>query len=171
MTTTTFKQHKMSSQSHSFPSPARLIIQQSIFMLVLTLGACTQLPPDYSSGYVRVPTSSYARPDQVRQVLMPEACLAPDPTDTQLAPRLPPGCANAANLEAMAERKSDLVRGRRIGAAPAAPAARAAQAYIYGGPATTGAAVATRGTGGRPATTNEPAQSTNSPQVIEARSQ
>ena len=45
-----------------------------------------------------------------------------------------PGCANAHNLQRMAERQSDLVRGRPLGAAPAAPTARAAQEYIYGMP-------------------------------------
>jgi hypothetical protein len=57
-----------------------------------------------------------------------------DPTDTQLGPRLPPGCANNANLLAMTEHKRDVVHGRKLGAAPASPSARAAQRYIYGTP-------------------------------------
>jgi len=84
-------------------------------------------PPDYSPDYVYVPAYG----------LVPRACEAPDPTMVpHLGPRLPPGCANAYNLLRMAERKSDLVRGRPLGAAPAAPTARAAQEYIYGAKAT-----------------------------------
>jgi hypothetical protein len=41
----------------------------------------------------------------------------------------------------MAERQSDLVRGRPLGAAPAAPSARAAQEYIYGTKGTLGGGV------------------------------
>lgn len=100
----------------------------------VSLAACSQVPPDYSPNYVRVPVESWN--DSVSYVhyeLVPEACLVPDPTDTGLgSPRLPPGCANNANLLHMVERKRDLVEGRRLGAAPASPSARAAQKYIYG---------------------------------------
>jgi|GEM_PF-739224 len=171
MTNITYEQHQMSTQSYNLANPVRRTIPYCIFMVVLTLGACTQLPPDYSPGYVRIRTSSYERPGQVRNILVPESCLVPDATDTQFPPRLPPGCANAANLEAMAERESDLVRGRRIGSAPAAPAARAAQNYIYGGSATAGVAVGKRGMGGHPATADEQAPPSNPAQLIEARSQ
>jgi len=70
---------------------------------------------------------------RTRWELVPIACLVPDATEPPLlGPHLPPGCANAHNLQRMAEHKSDLVRGRPLGAAPAAPTARAAQEYIYG---------------------------------------
>jgi len=76
-------------------------------------------------------------------VLVPRACLTPDGTEPQfLGPHLPPGCANAHNLQRMAERQSDLVRGRPLGAAPAAPTARAAQEYIYGTKGTLGGGLA-----------------------------
>lgn len=106
---------------------------------LLALAACADLPPDYSPNFAQVPVVS---PDRVvRYRLVPEACLVPDPTDTQLAPRLPPGCANNANLLAMVEKKRDVVHGRKLGAAPAAPSARAAQNYIYGTRGQLGASV------------------------------
>ena len=99
---------------------------------LLSLAACAELPPDYSAGYSYVPVVSPTRPYRVHYVLAPNACLVPDPTDWQLGPRLPPGCANASNLLYMVEQKRDLVHGRKLGPAPAAPSARAAQQYIYG---------------------------------------
>ena len=100
-------------------------------------GTFPQQPPDYSPDYASVPVVD--RNGRTRYVLVPKACLTPDPTEPPfLGPHLPPGCANAHNLQRMAERQSDLVRGRPLGAAPAAPSARAAQEYIYG----------TKGTGG-----------------------
>jgi hypothetical protein len=105
---------------------------------VLLLAACAQMP-DYSPNYVRVPVYSTTQPHRiVSYQLVPEACLRPDPTDIQLGPRLPPGCANNANLLAMVERKGDVVRGRELGPAPASPTARAAQRYIYGTPSASG---------------------------------
>lgn len=101
---------------------------------VLSLPACVEIP-DYSPHYVQVPVYSSRPPHRVvRYELAPEACLTPDPTDTQLGPRLPPGCANNANLLAMVERKRDVVQGRKLGPAPASPSARAAQRYLYGPP-------------------------------------
>jgi hypothetical protein len=92
-------------------------------------------PPDYSPNYTYVPIIDPNRPCCVqRWVLMPEACLAPDPTEPQLfGPHVPPACANNYNLMRMATRKRDLLEGRRLGAAPAAPSVRAAQKYLYGG--------------------------------------
>ena len=94
-------------------------------------GTFPEQPPDYSPDYTSVPV--VAANGRTRWVLVPKACLVPDATEPPLlGPHLPPGCANAHNLQRMAERKSDLVRGRPLGAAPAAPTARAAQEYIYG---------------------------------------
>src|SRR5258708_4315258 len=126
---------------------------------LLVPAACAELPPDYSPHFVHVPVVSPTRPDRVvRYELVPEACLVPDPTDTQLGPRLPPGCANNANLLTMAERKRDVVHGRKLGAAPAAPSARAAQRYIYGTRGSLGAGVATPGPAVAPAAVStEPA--------------
>lgn len=102
-------------------------------LAVLTVTACAPLPPEYSPHYVQVPVESQKRPGKVHYELVPEACLNPDPSDTGLGgPRLPPGCANNANLLAMVERKKDLVTGRKLGPAPAGPSARAADAYLNG---------------------------------------
>jgi hypothetical protein len=92
-------------------------------------------PPDASPDYTYVPIIDPNRPCCVqRWVLAPRACLAPDSTEPPLfGPHLPPACANNYNLMRMAARKRDLREGRRLGAAPAAPSARAAQQYIYGG--------------------------------------
>ena len=122
---------------------------------LLTLAACADLPPDYSPNFAHVPVAS---PDRVaRYQLVPESCLIPDPTDTQLGPRLPPGCANNANLIAMVEKKHDVVHGRKLGAAPAAPSARAAQRYIYGTRGHLGAGITQPSPSGPAAVTSEPA--------------
>jgi hypothetical protein len=123
---------------------------------LLALAACAELPPDYSPNFAQVPVVS---PNgAVRSGLVPESCLIRDPTDTQLGPRLPPGCANNANLLAMVEKKRDLVHGRKLGAAPAAPSARAAQRYIYGTRGHLGAGITQASPGGGPAAvTTEPA--------------
>ena len=89
-------------------------------------------PPDYSPRYTYV--TAVNENGRTKRVLAPEACLTPDeqsPADTG-SPRVPPGCANAYNLQRMAERKRDLTQGRPLGPAPAAPASRAAQRYIDG---------------------------------------
>jgi hypothetical protein len=120
------------------------------------LPACAQIPPDYSPDYVEVPVMSRNHPDRVSHYeLVPKACLVADPTATATGlgtSRLPPGCANNANLLAMVERKKDVVKGRKLGAAPAAPSARAAQKYIYGSPGTAGGSNPSAGTGTSPPT-------------------
>lgn len=128
-------------------------------IILSALAACAELPPDYSPHFVQVPIASPKRPDHVvRYELTPEACLVPDLTDTELGPRLPPGCANNANLLAMVEQKRDVVHGRKLGAAPAAPSARAAQRYIYGTRGQLGAGVSPPGPALAPATVStEPA--------------
>jgi hypothetical protein len=112
-------------------------------------GTFPEQPLDYSPDYTRVPV--VAPNGRTRYVLVPKACLSPDPTEPLLmGPHLPPGCANAHNLQRMAESQSDLVRGRPLGAAPAAPTARAAQEYIYGTKGTLGGGLP-RGSGTIPA--------------------
>lgn len=107
--------------------------------LPFMVAACSATaPPDYSPGY------SYVASSGGSDVLAPDACLAEpadipparrSPSDSltpELGPHLPPGCANAYNLQLMAERKSDLVKGRKMGPASGAVTARAARRYIYG---------------------------------------
>jgi hypothetical protein len=107
--------------------------------VTLTFGACRDeapeaslVPSDYSPNYTRV--SVVSEDGHTKRALVPEACITPDdqsPADTG-PQRLPPGCANNYNLQQMAARKRDLTKGRALGAAPAAPTARAAQRYIDG---------------------------------------
>lgn len=87
------------------------------------------LAPDYSADYTTVTVlDEYGG---TRRVLVPEACLRPDrQSPADLGPeRLPPGCANNANLQAMVERKRDLKRGRPLSPALAGPVAGASQRY------------------------------------------
>jgi hypothetical protein len=124
------------------------------------LSGCAQVPSVPSSEFVSVPVPTTDRHGitRMRAVTWPEACLSPDPTaEPILGENLPPGCANNYNLLRMTERQEDLVRGRRLGAAPAAPAVRAAQRYIYGGEGPLGAGVAPTGgvTAAPPDTTKE----------------
>jgi hypothetical protein len=114
-------------------------------VLVAALAACTSAGPDYSPEYRYVATSQGGDAKGVSgSVLAPEACLG-TPADQEppsggtrfmkvpkLGPHLPPGCANAYNLQRMAESQRDLVEGRTMGPPPAAPSVRAARRYIYG---------------------------------------
>lgn len=92
------------------------------------------MPPEYSPGYSYVDVIG---PDgRVKRALVPDACMA-EPEEAAAASigedkMLQPGCANAYNLQRMVARKKDLVRGRHMGRAPMAPAARAAKKYIEG---------------------------------------
>ncbi len=85
------------------------------------LSACNSSPDEYSPYY------HYA--DQ--GMLMPDACVW---NGAQPGGVLPPGCANAYNLQQMVESQRDLVQGRSMGPAPAAPASRAAKRYLYDEP-------------------------------------
>jgi hypothetical protein len=141
--------------------PRRLPIRLCIAAVLLGIEGCSQLPPDYSPHYGYVPVVSPQRPDRIRYVLVPDACRVADPTDPgYFGPLLPPGCANAYNLQRMAERERDLVRGRPLGAAPAAPSVRAAQKYLYGAEGPLGGATGRPGLGGgtAPSTSVEPQQ-------------
>lgn len=110
------------------------------------LSACaTTEPQDYSPDYRYVATAGGGGDKSASaSVLVPEACLN-DPADQEpppggtrftkvptVGPHLPPGCANAYNLQRMAESQKDLIEGRQMGPGPAAPSARAARRYIDG---------------------------------------
>jgi hypothetical protein len=132
------------------------LVSISLLLGTALLSACTPgFPPDYSSEYSYVAVESPH--GRVHNVLVPDACLTPDPTAAiKNGPLLPPGCANAYNLQRMAEREHDLVKGRKLGRAPAEPSARAAQRYLNGaeqGPLGAGAASAQPG--GMPSTPQE----------------
>jgi hypothetical protein len=113
------------------------ILRGCLAVGLLTTVSCTQLPPDVSQDYHYVPVvspyPSYGPPTRTHYALLPDACLVPDPTDPMfVGPHIPPGCANAHNLEFMVERKQDLLKGRALGAAPGVTSARAAEKYLYG---------------------------------------
>lgn len=113
------------------------MLRGCLAVALLTMVSCTQLPPDVSPDYHYVPVVSpypnYGPPTRTRYALLPDACLVPDPTDPVfLGPHIPPGCANAHNLEFMVERKHDLLKGRPLGKAPGVTSARAAQKYLNG---------------------------------------
>lgn len=108
----------------------------------LALAACSSNPPNpYSPGYSRVTVTDGAADGRVRKgydrtgrarhtMLVPDACITPDTGADPMY--LPSGCANAVNLQQMAERESDLERGQEPGPSMAAPTARAARAYVGG---------------------------------------
>jgi hypothetical protein len=113
---------------------------------LITIPGCAIAPRDHSSYFGFVPTNSYVGMEKGvgGSVLVPEACLG-EPADTSpqlaetdfvvtpaLGPHLPPGCANAYNLQRMVESERDLIEGRRLGPARAAPSVRAAHRYLYG---------------------------------------
>lgn len=134
----------------------------------LLLTACYEHSPhsglapssDYSPNYTYINVVS--EDGRSKRILVPEACLAAgahSPADGSLRP--PPGCANNYNLQRMVERKNDVIRGRPLGHAAAAPAARAAQDYIDGKqePALGGGIRSdSPGGGGQPSVTEEPAE-------------
>lgn len=114
-------------------------------VLPALMGAgCAAPPQDYSPHYSYVATAPSSAKEPSRSVLVPDACLAepadqvPEPAQTHmtfvpsLGPHLPPGCANVYNLQQMAVRERDLVVGRQLGPAPAAPSVRAARRYLDG---------------------------------------
>ncbi|MDQ0995751.1 hypothetical protein QFZ34_000928 [Phyllobacterium ifriqiyense] len=106
---------------------------------VVVLSGCmgTKIQP-YSPNYSYIDAGGTSRPGVVRKgydseraaMLVPDACITPDTGEYPMY--LPSGCANNLNLQHMAAKKQDLMRGREMGPAMAAPVARAAQNYIEG---------------------------------------
>lgn len=135
--------------------PYPTVFRLALAMPLIALAGCVYgkpTPPDYSPGYSYVATADGSGKSADGGMLVPDACLA-EPADGNLSPaatkmtivsdlgeHLPPGCANAYNLQRMVESERDLVEGRRMGAAPGAPTARAARRYIYGEEASIGGA-------------------------------
>jgi hypothetical protein len=122
----------------------------SVAAIALMLGACehyggfpdySELPPDYSPRYTAITVVTPS--GREKRVLVPEACLHGEPPSAAEMgpPRIPPGCANNYNIQRMAERKRDLVHGRKLGPAPGATTARAAQRYLDGKEGPLGGAV------------------------------
>lgn len=131
---------------------ASLVLRLSLAVQTIVLVGCASQPEDdYSPGYSYIATAGGSGKGD-GSVLVPDACLGkpadtkPTSADTPMTiipdagPHLPPGCANAYNLQRMAESERDLVEGRRMGTAAAAPTTRAARRYIYGEEAPLGGA-------------------------------
>ncbi|SIT55741.1 conserved exported hypothetical protein [Mesorhizobium prunaredense] len=127
----------------------------SVLPVLLLVGCANgrQQPQEYSPGYSYVSTDIGGSQKGVGgSVLAPNACLNEPADDNRSAAatgltivsgvgsHLPPGCANAYNLQRMAESQRDLVEGRRMGAAAAAPTANAARRYLNGEEAPMGGA-------------------------------
>jgi len=128
-------------------SPRRILRVTGLCILAGASGCQTQ-PEPYSPNYHYVTTGpvtpdangkvvrkGYDRPGSKGyaaegRMLVPDACTTPDKTPDALY--LPSGCANNLNLQLMAEKEGDLVRGRDMGPAMAAPVARAARRVIDG---------------------------------------
>ncbi|QND54694.1 hypothetical protein HB779_21025 (plasmid) [Phyllobacterium sp. 628] len=121
------------------------VLCPAVLLAVLGVGGCMTQPEPYSPNYHYVSTGpvaaggngkvvrkGYDKPGAVAEgrMLVPDACTTPDNTADALY--LPSGCANNLNLQLMAEKESDLVRGRDMGPAMAAPVARAAKRIIEG---------------------------------------
>ncbi|MFE0014570.1 hypothetical protein ACFWXH_06985 [Mesorhizobium sp. NPDC059054] len=127
-------------------------LSSALFAVVPAILLCgcvgnTKPEQDYSPGYSYVATGSGGSDKSASgSVLAPNACLN-DPVDDDNPPsassasltqisgvgsHLPPGCANAYNLQRMVESQRDLVEGRRMGPAAAGPTARAARRYLDG---------------------------------------
>ncbi|WP_144223556.1 hypothetical protein [Mesorhizobium amorphae] len=127
-------------------------VSNTFFAVITTILLCgcvgnTKPEQDYSPGYSYVATGpGGSNKSTSGSVLAPNACLN-DPVDDDNPPanssasltqisgvgqHLPPGCANAYNLQRMVESQRDLVEGRRMGPAAAGPTARAARRYLDG---------------------------------------
>jgi hypothetical protein len=119
-------------------------LRLTVLLGLIIAGCQTEPLPDYSPGYSYISTRGGSTKGADGSVLAPDACLG-EPADTDpslastsqtisppLGPHLPPGCANAYNLQRMVESQRDLVEGRRMGPARAAPGVRAAKHYLYG---------------------------------------
>ena len=119
------------------PTAIRLAALLGCFCILT--GCIGNQPQPYSPNYSYLSMKD-ARPGVVRKgydqmaspqtVLVPDACITPDTADDPVY--LPSGCSNNLNLQHMAARKQDLMQGREMGPAMAAPVARAAQNYIDG---------------------------------------
>ncbi|WP_348601484.1 hypothetical protein [Phyllobacterium sp. SB3] len=117
----------------------RFGLQLLVVASTAALSGCmgTKIQP-YSPNYSYIDTGGTSKPGVVRKgydseraaMLVPDACITPDTGEDPMY--LPSGCANNLNLQHMAAKKQDLMHGREMGPAMAAPVARAAQNYIEG---------------------------------------
>lgn len=100
-------------------------------LMVLLLAGCQSSmgPMDWATGYHQVTTVASARAPY-ETTIVPNLC-QPQSGETGRT-TLPPGCANDLNLQLMVVEPQDLVRGRAMGPAMAAPVADAANEHLNG---------------------------------------
>ncbi|WP_416798100.1 hypothetical protein [Ciceribacter azotifigens] len=121
--------------------PGAVIPTAAMLACLVALSGCNgSQPQPYSPNYRYLSTTGAtpAKGKVVRkgydtttsQVLVPDACITPDTADQPVY--LPSGCANNLNLQFMAADQRQLLQGRDMGPAMAAPVARAAKGYIDG---------------------------------------
>ena len=92
----------------------------------LLSGCVSSLGPiSWETGYRQVAPDPADGEDAQRLSIVPNTCRA-EPGEAGIV-TLPPGCANDLNLQQMVERPSDLLHGREMGPARAAPVAAAAR--------------------------------------------
>lgn len=121
------------------------MFNKSVLLAVIAVAGCNApardpLPysPNYQylgvqgQGQAGVIRKGYETAGAVSGQLVPDACVTPDVTADPFY--LPPGCATNLNLQQMVVQQGDLLRGRPMGPAMAAPAARAARRVIDGVP-------------------------------------
>lgn len=98
-------------------------------LLALLAGCESALGPmSWETGYRQVSAADgplRGSEGSQRQLIVPNTCQTRPDQSGIVA--LPSGCANDLNLQLMVERPSDLIRGREMGPAPAAPVANAAR--------------------------------------------
>ncbi len=95
--------------------------------LSMLLGGCASSlgPISWETGYRQVAEDPADGDAAQRLAIVPNTCrVQPDQTGIVT---LPSGCANDLNLQRMVERPDDLLQGREMGPASAAPVAAAAR--------------------------------------------
>jgi len=112
--------------AHSTRAAARL--GPWLALLLLTGCQSSMGPMSWTSGYRQV-TAADADASNAA-LIVPNLCQT-QPDETGLV-TLPPGCANDLNLQLMVVEPQDLVRGREMGPAMAAPVADAANELLHG---------------------------------------
>lgn len=114
-----------------FADSTRTVTRLGPCLALLLLTGCQSSmgPMSWTTGYRQVmPTSGASAPRAA--TIVPNLCQT-QPDETGLV-TLPPGCANDLNLQLMVVEPQDLIRGREMGPALAAPVADAANEHVHG---------------------------------------
>lgn len=119
------------SLSPLFAYSSRTALRLGACLVALLLAGCQSSmgPMSWDTGYRQLTTADATNAPHEASI-MPNLCQA-QPDDAGRV-GLPPGCANDFNLQQMVVEPQDLVRGREMGPALAAPVADAANEYLNG---------------------------------------